>query len=188
MKDLLENDRRFKEAIGEFIIAFSQLEFGLAFLCVLTEPDLKGNEDYLSKYLGFPLDKKLKHLNKYIKNDLFEIHSVWEKIQTQIIILNKERRFLVHGFMSYSLPREHLVTFTKVKGKIEMKNQTLVQIKEFTNKVQHLNTGKNGINGEFNILFTKIRIDKWNDSVLEIDKIVYRVNSVILSKWTGNPS
>ncbi len=188
MNDLIQNDKNFKEAIGEFIIAFSQLEFGLAFLCVFAETDLKSKEDYLSKYLGFPLDKKLKHLNKYIRNDLFELYRLWEKIQTEIILLNKERRFLVHGFMSYSLPREYLSTFTKVNGKIEMKNQALEQIKEFTNRVHHLNTGENGINGEFNILFTKTRVDKWNESALEIDKIEYRVNSEILTKRTGNPN
>ena len=66
-----------------------------------------------------------------------------------------------------------------------MKKQTLEEIKCFTNRLYHLNTGENGINGEFHTLFTKTRIDKWNDLVNDDNKIIYRVNNKVISKWIG---
>jgi hypothetical protein len=68
---------------------------------------------------------------------------------------------------------------------VTTKKQTLEAIKGFTNRLHHLNTGENGINGEFNTLFTKTRIDKWNDLVNDDNKIIYRVNNEVISKWTG---
>ncbi len=45
MTDIFENDKKFKESIGAFVIAFSRLEYGLAFLSVLTEFDLKKRDE-----------------------------------------------------------------------------------------------------------------------------------------------
>ena len=47
MADLWENDKKFKESIGSFVIAFSELEFGLAFLCSITEFDLRRMDELL---------------------------------------------------------------------------------------------------------------------------------------------
>jgi hypothetical protein len=58
MNDIFENDRKFKEAIGAFIIAFSELEFGLAILCTLTEFDPRNKDKFLSKYIGYSFEQK----------------------------------------------------------------------------------------------------------------------------------
>jgi len=185
MTDILKNDKEFKQAIGAFIIAFSELEFGLVFLCSMTEFDVRKKDEYVTKYLGFTFERKMQHLTDFISENLNELTPIWEKLKNEIGQLNRERRFLVHGFMTYYLPHETITTHVKENGKVTTKKQTLEEIKGFTNRLHHLNTGENGINGEFHTLFTKTRIDKWNDLVNDNNKIIYRVNNKVISKWTG---
>lgn len=185
MEEILKNDKDIKEAIGSFIIAFSELEFGLAYLCSMTEFDLRLKDNYLVKYMGFSFDQKMRHLSDFINEHLSEIKAIWEKQKEEIVKLNRERRFLAHGFMIYYLPHETITTHVREKGEIVTKNQTLQDIKSFTNRLHHINTGDNGINGEFHTLFTKTRINKWNELVNDEVKIVYRVNGVIISDWMG---
>jgi len=153
--DLWKNDKDFKEAIGAFIIAFSELEFGLAFLCSMTEFDLRQKDKYILKYLGYSFKEKIQHLTDFINEHMAEIQPTWDKIKNEVGQLNRERRFLVHGFMSYSLPKETITTYVKESQQITTKKQTLEDIISYTNKLHHLNTGENGINGEFHTLFTK---------------------------------
>ena len=54
-----------------------------------------------------------------------------------------------------------------------------------TDRVHHLNTGDNGIRGEFHTKFTKTRIDKWNNLVRDDARIVYKQNGEIISDWKG---
>jgi|LakMenE01Jun11ns_1017448.scaffolds.fasta_scaffold9720268_1 hypothetical protein len=186
MTNILKNDKAFKEAIGSFIIAFSELEFGLVFLCSMTEFDIRQKETYITKYLGFTFENKVRHLTSFIDEHLNELVPIWEKLKAEIGELNRERRFLVHGFMSYSLPHETITTHVKESGNVTTKKQSLSEIKKFTNRLNHLNTGENGINGKFYTLFTKTRINKWNNLVNDNNKIIYRVNDIILSDWKGN--
>lgn len=185
MTDILKNDKEFKQAIGAFIIAFSELEFGLVFLCSMTEFDVRIKNEYVTKYLGFTFERKMQHLTDFISENMNELTPIWEKLKNEIGQLNRERRFLVHGFMTYYLPHETITTHVKENGKVTNKKQTLEEIKGFTNRLHHLNTGENGINGEFHTLFTKTRIDKWNELVNDDNKIIYRVNNEVISKWTG---
>lgn len=185
MTDIRKNDKNFKEAIGAFIIAFSELEFGLVFLCSMTEFDVRKKDEYITKYLGFPFERKMQHLTEFISENLEELKPIWESLKNEIGQLNRERRFLVHGFMTYYLPRESITTHVKENGKLTTKKQTLSDIKSFTNRLHHLNTGVNGINGEFHTLFTKTRINKWNELVNDKNKIIYKVNNKIISNWTG---
>ena len=185
MSELWKNDKLFKEAIGSFIIAFSELEFGLVFLCSMTEFDVQKKDQYFTKYSGFTFEMKMKHLTNFISENLNELLPIWWKLKNEIGQLNRERRFLVHGFMTYYLPSETITTHVKENGTLTTKKLTLEDITNFTNRLLHLNTGENGINGDFHTLFMKTRIDKWNDLVNEKNKIVYRVNSEIISKWTG---
>jgi hypothetical protein len=173
MKDILKNDKEFKQAIGAFIIAFSELEFGLVFLCSMTEFDIRKKDEYVVKYLGFTFERKMQLITEFIENNLNELKPIWEKLKNEIQQLNWERRFLIHGFMTYYLPNKNIMTNVKVKGKVAIKKQTLDEIKGFTNRLHHLNTGKNGINGGFHTLFTETRIKKWNDLVNNNNKIIY---------------
>ena len=99
--------------------------------------------------------------------------------------LNRERRFIVHGITQYFLPNESLTTYIKDRKELSSKKLTISDINKLTKQLQHLNTRKNGINGEFRILFTKTRINKWNELVNDDAKIVYRVNNKIESDWKG---
>ena len=183
--DISKNDKEFKEEIGAFVIAFSELEFGIAFLCAMTEFDLRKKDEYIHKYLGFTFERKLQHLTSFISENLNELEPIWSKIKVEIGQINRERRFLVHGFMKYHLPIETITTHIKEKSNITTKKQSIEEIRELVNRLDNLKTGENGINGSFLILFTKTRIDKWNDLVSNDNKIVYKVNNEILSNWKG---
>lgn len=185
MKTILKNDQEFKHAIGSFIIAFSELEFGLAFLCSMTEFDIRRKDEYIVKFIGYTFEKKLEHLSNFISEQLTELQPIWEDLKIEIGVLNRERRFLVHGFMSYGLPKETITTHIKEGKKITSKTHTIKEIKDFTDRLYHLNTGKNGINGEFHTLFTKTRINKWNELVNDDNKIIYKINNIIVSDWKG---
>ena len=118
MKDIFKNGKEFKELIGAFIIAFSKLEFRLVFLCAMTEFDLRLNDTYINKFFGYSFDLKVKQLTEFIDEHLVEIKPVWDKLKTEIGQLNRERRFLAHGFMNYYLPTENVTTYIKEKGGI----------------------------------------------------------------------
>lgn len=98
--DILKNDKEFKQAIGAFIIAFSELEYGLVFLSSMTEFDVRRKDEYVVKYLGFTFDRKMQILTEFIEQNLTELKPTWEKLKIEIGQLNRERRFLVHGFMT----------------------------------------------------------------------------------------
>ena len=151
----------------------------------MTEFDLRLKEKYVIKYIGFSFDQKMRYLTEFINEHLVEIKPIWDRLKEEIGQLNRERRFLAHGFMTYYLPNETVTTHIKEKGQIVTKNQTLQEIKALTNRLHHVNTGDNGINGEFHTLFTKTRIDKWNELVNDDAKIIYSVNSEIISNWKG---
>jgi hypothetical protein len=185
MADIFENDKKFKEAIGAFIIAFSELEYGLAFLSVLTEFDLRKRDEFLLNHIGLSFENKVRKISDYIDNHLQNLKPIWDIQKNDIGQLNRERRFIAHGFVSHSLPHESISTYVKEKKILSNHKFDVETIKKLTNKLHHLDTGENGINGEFRIDFTKQRIDQWNKLVNDENKIVYKVNSEILSDWKG---
>ena len=187
MNARLEEDRKFKHQIGEFIIAFSELEYGLADLCSMTEFDLRKKDDYFVNHVGLPFEKKVITLSNFISENLPELTEIWEELKKEITELNGDRRFIAHGFIQYFLPFESSTTATYVKkGKTLAKKELNSKIlKDLTNRLHHLNTGKNGINGEFHSLFSKARINQWNSIVNDDYKIIYRVKGKIVSDWKG---
>lgn len=185
MSDIFENDKKFKQAIGAFMIAFSELEYGLAYLGAFTEFDLRKREDYLLKHIGNSFTNKMKNITSYIKNYLPELKDVWDIQKNKIELLNNERRFVAHGIVNYSLPNETIMTYVKNGAKLSSREYDIETIKRLTKELSYLSTGKNGINGEFHTEFAKCRINLWNDLVNDENKIVYRVNSEIISKWKG---
>lgn len=187
MNARITKDKEFKEAIGAFIIAFSELEYGLADLGSMTEFDLRKKSSYFIKHVGFPFERKVSNLSDFIEEHLSELKPIWDELKVEIGQINYERRFIAHGFIQYFLPHESSTTSTFIKkGKelVERKHDSK-SIKELTNRIYHLNTGKNGINGEFHTLFTKTRVNQWNSLVNDDSKIVYKVNNEIISEWKG---
>lgn len=185
MSTIFEKDKKFKEAIGAFIIAFSELEYGLAHLGALTEFDLRKRDNYLLTHIGNTFERKVKILTEFIDGNLTELKPIWDELKGEIGQLNRERRFIAHGFNQYFLPNESITTYIKEGKKLSSKELTVDNINKLTNRLHHLNTGENGINGEFHTLFTKTRINKWNELVNDDNKIVYSVNSKIESDWKG---
>lgn len=167
------------------MIAFSELEYGLVFLCTMTEFDFRKKDEYIYKYLGLSFEQNVRHFTDYINENLIELKSIWDEIKIKIRQLNRERRFLVHGFMSYGLPRKKITNRIKENGHLTTKKQSLEEIKGYINSIQHLNTGDNGINGEFHAFFAKTRVYKWKEFANDNNKIVYKVNDIVISNWRG---
>ena len=57
MTDIFENDKKFKEAIGAFIIAFSELEYGLAFLNDIDRAAAEDNQKFVLTLVRIPVLK-----------------------------------------------------------------------------------------------------------------------------------
>lgn len=183
--DYFENDRNFKEAIGDFIIDFSELEFGLVELCSLIDFDLRKKEETYLKYMGFQFEKKKECLTEFIKENIPDLINIWDSLNEIIGRINHERRFIVHGVMRYYLPNESISTIIKVKNKPIKNEITIDKINKLTKQIHELNFGQNGICGEFNILFKTNVFNKWNDLVNDTNKIVYKVENEILTKFNG---
>ena len=112
MIPILERDKKFKEAIGEFIIAFSELEYGLAVIGSFAELDLLTKEENLLNHIGFPFEKKTKHITTFISKYIPELSPIWTKLNIEIGQINRDRRFIAHGIQQYFLPNESITNNT----------------------------------------------------------------------------
>jgi hypothetical protein len=183
--DFLKGDKDFKEAIGALVIASSEMEFAVTKLCSMVGNDPREHEQQLYKWWGERLEKKREAITQFIKLQIPYLLSEWLKINSAIGSINEDRNFLVHGFTRYYLPNTHVVTYRKKKSKIVRKEFSLQAIKSLTNKIHHINTGANGINGVFQTKFFLARINTWNNLVDEERRMIYKVNEVILTDWKG---
>jgi hypothetical protein len=183
--EVFKNDRLFKEAIGAFIIASSEMEFAITSLCSILGEDPRFHQKQLLDIFGKSLEYKRELVGEFIKTNLPDLNNEWISINTEIGRINSDRRHLAHGFTQYFLPHEHIETYVKKKGKIEKKRFTISDIKSLTNKIHHINTGENGINGVFHTKLFVARINLWNKKVEPSMRMVYNVNNAILTDWKG---
>lgn len=152
MDNILLADKKFKEAIGAFTISFSSLEFGLARIAALLE--FQNNEgDYdLLKNMGYPFGTKVEKISKHINLNFTQFKTSWNELKKEIGDVNRERRFITHGIIFDSLYQGNGVTARiKEKNKVSIKTLDTETIITLTKKLHNLNTGRNGINGEFYI-------------------------------------
>lgn len=184
MKKLYERHKDFKEAIGSFILKFSELEFGLGIICSFTEFNLLTREQTLPTYLGLTLENKKKTITDYIKKYEPEIKPTWDKIKTEIKFLNEQRRYIAHGIERVYV-NDNLRAIVKVGQQLEEKRLTIEEVKQWTNRLSHVNTGNNGVIGAFYLDFVKRSINRWNRYVIEDYRIIYTINSDIVSDWKG---
>lgn len=186
--ELTKNDKLFKESIGAFIIASSEMEFAITSLCSILGEDPRFHQQQFIDIFGMTLTDKRELVGKFIKTHLPELKKEWININVEIGQINSDRRRLVHGFTQYFLPQEYIETFVKNKksGKVEKKHFTVEDIKLLTNKIQHINTGKNGIFGEFHTKLFVARINLWNCKVESKMRMIYSVRNEILTDWKGN--
>lgn len=177
-KNIFERHKDFKEAIGSFILAFSELEFGLGIICSFTEFNLLTRDQTLPTYLGLTLENKKKTITDYIKKYEPEIKPTWDKIKGEIEFLNEQRRYV----------NDSLRAIVKVGQRLEEKRLTIEEVEKWTDRLHHVNTGDNGIIGEFYLDFARRSINRWNKYVIEDYRITYTVNSKIVSDWKGKGS
>lgn len=151
---MLKKDQLFKEAIGEFVINFSELESGIADLCWLIKP-----EEFESKLhlLNMDLSKKRKTLTRLIsKLTSSEIKEIWSKANSKIGDLNEYRRYIIHGIYFYHIPNDIIKSAIPPKHKSLTNELTASKIIQLAKKLIDLNTGENGLKGEFYIMVKKV--------------------------------
>ena len=90
MNPRITEDKKFKEAIGAFIIAFSELEYGLADLGSMTEFDLRKKSEYFIKHVGFPFEKKVSNITEFIEEHLIDLKPTWDELKVEIGQINYE--------------------------------------------------------------------------------------------------
>lgn len=183
-KNIFERHKDFKEAIGSFILAFSELEFGLGIICSFTEFDLLAREQTLPTYLGLTLENKKKAITEYIKKYEPELRPTWDKIKSEIEFLNEQRRYIAHGIERIYV-NDSLRAIVKVGQQLGEKHLTMDEVVKWTDRLHNVNTGDNGIIGEFYLDFVKRSINRWNRYVVKDYRITYTVNSEIVSEWKG---
>ncbi len=183
-KNLSERHKEFKEAIGSFILAFSELEFGLGIICSFTEFNLLIREQSLPNHLGLTLENKKNLITDYIIKYEPDIKPVWDNLKTEINFLNMQRRFIAHGIERVYV-NDSLKAKVKSGGQIEEKLLTLEDLHDWTSRLHELNSGKNGIIGSFYIDFVRRSVNRWNSYVTDDLKVVYLVNERTVSDWKG---
>lgn len=166
------------------MLAFSQLEFGLGILCTFTEFDILRKDEHLPQYLGMTLDNKKRTISDYLNKYEKELIPTWVKIKAEIDFLNHQRRFIAHGIQQVFVD-DKLTAMVKVGNQLEQKTLTIDEVDGWTNRIQHVNTGEQGILGEFYFNFVTKSVNRWNNHVVEELRIVYRVNDKIESEWKG---
>jgi hypothetical protein len=166
------------------ILAFSELEFGLGIICSFTEFNLLTREQSLPTYLGLTLENKRKTISDYIDKYEPDLKPTWDKIKSEIEFLNKQRRYIAHGIEQVYVA-DTLRAIVKVGQRLEEKRLTIEEVKKWTDRLHHVNTGDNGVIGEFYLDFARRSINRWNKYVIEDYRITYTVNSEIVSDWKG---
>jgi hypothetical protein len=181
----ITRDIALKAAIGAFIIKFSQLEYALASLSAWTEFDVREYDSHYLRHVGLGTDKKRESLKDFIKSQLPEFLETWGKLNQEIGSLNMERRYIGHGFREYFNANQRVYAHVKLSGKLDTKELDVDVINSLTKRLSHLLTGQNGLDGNFAVLFTTARLNKWNLLVSDENKIVYEVNGKAVTKWKG---
>jgi hypothetical protein len=186
MRDIFENQNKFQKAIGGFIIKFTELEFSLLYYCGLID-NPKNQNISIREHIGTELEKRRKKITKFIHLNLPEISLSWDKINTQIGIINNERHFLIHGIGSTSFFQDSIKAIIKQKGELKIREFSINDINNLSNQIAHILTGDNGLTGEFLTEFSTKRFNLYNSLSEGDDKIIYSVNDVVLTEYKGFP-
>lgn len=187
MANIFENKDNFKKAIGGFVIKFTELEFSLLYYCGLID-NPKNQKVSIRNHIGSKLEIRRKKITKYISQNLPELSTTWDRINTKLGIINNERNFLIHGIGSTGFYEDSIKAIIKQKENIQIKEFTIEDIKKLTDQIAHLLTGDNGLAGEFLTEFSTKVFDLYNSTSNGDDKIIYRVNNKILTQFKGKPS
>lgn len=179
-----ENLEKFRNALGSLVIEFSKLEFSLTYYCAIIENPYNHTVE-LRNYLGSELEAKRNKVKSFIYTNLVDLKTEWDVINSKIGSINQERRHLIHGIGRSYFLLDAIKTIIKKGDEIVSKQYAVEDIKIITNKLSHLLTGENGLEGEFLTKFTTQLFDHLNKNVSDDKKVVYRVNGEILTEWKG---
>jgi hypothetical protein len=109
----------------------------------------------------------------------------WDSINSKLGQINQNRRFLVHGIGRTNFYHHSVKAFVPRKESYDLKEFSVDDIKDLSNQISHLLTGKDGLSGDFLIDFSTKRFDRHNRTTFNRNKIVYRVNNKILTEYSG---
>ena len=173
-----ENKVEIEKLLGRFTIQFSKLEYGLVILCALTENDIINYQNYIEKYLKLSFGDKRDLLKEYIKDNLCSIYPNWININAEIGKVNELRRHLVHGIGFSNLFNPEFKTVVTKSSKIDHKIFNKSDLLKIIGQVAEINTGADGICGNFNTQFTRQRIRFHNLTCDQDKKIIYMNNDL----------
>lgn len=181
MENPLENREKFRSALGQFVIQFSELEFSLLYFCGVI--DYPRNENLgIKENLRTTFDQRRKKISEFVRTELPEIAEIWNGINGSLGNINRDRRFLVHGIGRENFFQHSVKTFIPQKTEVDLKDFTIDDIKKLSDQIAHLLTGDNGLGGEFIILFKTKRFDLHNRTTKEDNKIIYKINDKIMTE------
>ncbi|MBW4891830.1 hypothetical protein KXQ82_19040 [Mucilaginibacter sp. HMF5004] len=150
--NILENQRKFREAIGQFITAFAEVEVYLTIYDSMIDSK-RTNNVFLVESFSNPLKIKLKHINRFIKEYLGDnFYLRWQIIEAEIEDLNLFRHHIIHGTGFSSYWSETIKTMLKEDSKNQILNHrefSIKDIKALSERVYHVLTGNDGIQGIF---------------------------------------
>ena len=163
------------------------MEFGLGIICSMTEFNLLTREQTLPTYLGLTLEQKKNTITEYINKYEPELKTTWENIKKEIDFLNKQRRYIAHGIERVYV-NDSLRAIVKTGKTLEAKTLTIDEVESWTERLHHVNTGKDGVIGNFYLDFVTRSINRWNKYVIEDFRITYTINNKVVSDWKGKES
>jgi hypothetical protein len=150
--NMLENRRSYQEAIGEFIVAFAEIEVWITLFDAVIKTKNAPKVPLVGS-LSVPLNIKLKNIKRFITENLDNDYlKRWKAIHSEIDDLNLHRNHIIHGTGFSSLWGEYIRTAIDEERKfqsISFKNLSVNDIKALSQRTYHSLTGDNGIAGYF---------------------------------------
>lgn len=163
---------------------FSSMETTLVSYCSIIRY-LSDCREGFDEFSPLSISERLKFISKFISEALPELKGDWDRIVQKINSVNEDRRHLVHGIGRTGFYSDSISTYVPKKGKTIQKDFSIEDIKRIIDAIEHICTGDNGIQGEFQNNFCIRRYDYHNDAIDVSNKIVYRINGVAVTKFKG---
>ncbi len=138
----------FKKNVGEFILTFSEIEFGLGIIVSYLENGIEDNS-LKPEIVGLNLDDKRRRIRNGLKANS-ELSKLWNIIDGRISDCNEFRRFIAHGIISNHHPNPSLQGLVKAKPRKGIKgfiirDITNEEVEKKLKKLIDINSGKIGI-------------------------------------------
>ena len=159
---ILENRRKYRELIGEYITAFAEIELYLSFYDAMIKSGQTRKVDLVVTF-ATPLKVKVKNVRKFISDELsVQLFADWQLLEAQILELNQSRSYLVHGtgFSDFWTPTiKTILDVDQKKQNLEFKEFSAADLRKLCEQAYNVLTGENGIQGVFlQALLSEMRV------------------------------